>query len=145
MNSTIYNVIKEFVKSDKDVVVYIYIVYNLYKKYGHSIFKSIDKIKEIDNKLWEILCFVNEKNYSLSFVYKLLIYSKETANYNIVEVEKWSNVQASDIEKFLSTNLKTDYETITKDVKHIWFRVKTIDSMIYKRFFINDLKKSLNI
>ncbi len=143
MEKLVYKSLKKFLKEDKLIVEYLFIAYKLYKKYGKSLYKSTNKIKTIDEKLFEILLFFKEEKYTSADILSILLYTIKTTKHNIVEVTRHKNISENDINDFIKNNLWTDYTLIDSISDKIWLKIKTADMKIYNRFLDSDVKKCI--
>gem|GEM_PF-2789471 len=105
MEELVYKSLNQFLKNDKDVVEYLFVAYKLYKKYGKSLEKSLDKVKAIDEKLFEVILFFKEEKYKTADVLSILLYAVKTANYNVIEVTRHKSVSEADVNAFVKKNL----------------------------------------
>jgi len=134
MKDIVYEWLSKYVKDDKKLVQYLYVLYLLFSKYNDSIYSYIDQIKSENEKLWDILEFFQEKKFYKKDVYELLDYAIKKTWYNIYNLSKSLTFE----------NINLNWDIIEKQVKDdVWIYIKSIDSKIYKRFLLDDVKKIL--
>jgi len=138
MNSVLKG-LREYIWDDKLLVDYLYAALKLFDKYWKGIYNYLDKISQVDSKLWEIFKYFREEKYWRKDIYTLLESSIKETGYNVYELKKW-NVD-DDIVK-LENPADIIEENIDED---IGVYVKSADNKIYKRFVLDDVKKILNL
>ncbi len=136
---TIYEALVEYVGNEKLVVDYLYIIYLLLDKYGKSLYDMVDLIKQVDEKLWEILTYFAEEKFDKKDIYDLLMYAISKTGYNVLEIKlgKWA-----DAEKL---SLPESEKVVEKVEDDAGIMIKTADGKIYKRFVLDDVKKLLGL
>lgn len=134
MKDIVYEWLSRYVEDDKKLVQNLYVLHLFFSKYQDIVYAYIDQVKSIDKKLWEILEFFKEKKYTKKDVYNLLEYSIKQTWYNIYNLSKSVSFD----------NISLKWDIIEKQIKdNIWVYIKSADSKIYKRFLLDDVKKSL--
>jgi len=134
MKDVVYEWLSKYVEDDKKLVQYLYVLYILFSKYKDNIYSYINQVKSVDEKLWDILEFFQEKKSNKKDVYKLLEYSIKQTWYNVYNLSKSISFD----------NIDLNWDIIEKQVKDdVWIYIKSVDSKIYKRFLLDDVGKSL--
>ena len=134
--NTIYSWLVEYLKNEKKVVEYLYVLHHFFSLYWKNIYNYIEQISSIDAQLWEVLKFFEEEKYSKKDVYELLMYSIKQSWYNIFDIKLW---------KWLNQiKLPEKWEEIIESIDNdAWLYIKSADNKIYKRFVLDDVKKVL--
>ena len=132
----IYSWLVEYLKEEKKVVEYLYILHHFFSLYEDNIYNYIEQISSINTELWEILKFCKEKKYSKKNVYELLMYSIKKSWFNVFDIKLW---------KWLDQiKLDEEWEQIVENIDNdVWLYIKSADNKIYKRFILDDVKKIL--
>lgn len=134
MNNIVYQWLSKYIEDDKKLVQYLYVLYILFSKYQDSIYSYKQEVKKIDVKLYDILDFFQEKKFSKKDIYKLLDYSIKQTWYNIYNLSKSPSFD----------NISLNWDIIYKQVEDdTWVYIKSADNKIYKRFLLDDVKKTL--
>jgi len=139
MNS-VYAWLLEYVKYEKKLVEYMYVLYIIFSKYWKWIYNYIEQISAENNDLWEILKFFKEGKYTKKDVYKLLEYWIKKSWYNIANIELWIWISLDSIKMDKNTDI-----IVSEKDGDSWVFVKTADNKIYKRFLLDDVKKVLGL
>jgi len=136
---TIYEALVEYVGNEKLVVDYLYVIYLLLDKYGKTLYEMIDLIKQVDEKLWEVLTYFAEEKFDKKDVYDLLIYAISKTGYNVLEIKlgKWADAE--------NLPLPEGEKVVEKVEDDAGIMIKTADGKIYKRFVLDDVKKLLGL
>ena len=134
--NTIYSWLVEYLKEEKKVVEYLYILHHFFSLYWNNIYNYIEQISSIDQQLWEVLKFCKEEKYSKKDIYELLMYSIKKSWFNIFDIKLWKWLDQIQ----LSENWEQIIENISDDA---WLYIKSADNKIYKRFVLDDVKKVL--
>ncbi len=134
MNNIIYQWLSTYIKDDKKLVQYLYVLYLLFSKHQDTVYSYITQVKNVNDKIWDMLDFFEEKKFKKKDIYNLLEYSINKTWYNVFELHKSSS---------FNTDLDQE-ETICKNIdSDVWVYVKTADNKIYKRFLLDDVQKML--
>lgn len=139
MNS-VYTWLLEYIKDEKKLVEYLYVLYVIFSKYWKWIYNYIKQISDENNNLWEILSFFKEEKYTKKDVYKLLEYWIKKSWYNITNVELWIWVDLDSLKLDKNTDI-----IVSEKNGDSWVFIKTADNKIYKRFLLDDVKKVLGL
>ena len=136
---TIYEALVEYVGNEQLVVDYLYVIYLLLDKYGKPLYDMLDLIKQVDEKLWEVLTYFAEEKFDKKDVYDLLMYVISRTGYNVLEIKlgKWADTE--------SLLLPEGEKVIEKVEDDAGIMIKTADGKIYKRFVLDDVKKLLGL
>jgi len=134
--NTIYSWLVEYLKEEKKVVEYLYVLHHFFSLYWNNIYNYIEQISNIDQQLWEVLKFCKEEKYSKKDIYELLMYSIKKSWFNIFDIKLWKWLDQMQ----LSENWEQIIENISDDA---WLYIKSADNKIYKRFVLDDVKKVL--
>ena len=136
---TIYEALVEYVGNEKLVVDYLYVIYLLLDKYGKTLYEIVDLIKQVDEKLWEVLTYFAEEKFDKKDVYDLLIYAISKTGYNVLEIKlgKWADAE--------NLPLPEGEKVVEKVEDDAGIMIKTADGKIYKRFVLDDVKKLLGL
>jgi len=134
--NTIYSWLVEYLKEEKKVVEYLYILHHFFSLYWNNIYNYIEQISSIDQQLWEVLKFCKEEKYSKKDIYELLMYSIKKSWFNIFDIRLWKWLDQIQ----LSENWEQIIEHVSDDA---WLYIKSADNKIYKRFVLDDVKKVL--
>lgn len=133
-DNVLYEWLSKYIENNDKLVQYLYILYLLFSKYQNSIYSYIDQVKSVDKKLWDMLEFFRDEKYTKKDVYKILQYAIKKTWYNIYNLSK--SISFNDI--------PLRWDVIKNQVKDdIWLYIKSADNKIYKRFLLDDVKKSL--
>ena len=134
--NTIYSWLVEYLKDEKKVVEYLYVLHYFFSLYWNNIYNYIDQISNIDTQLWEVLKFCKEEKYSKKNIYELLMYSIKKSWFNIFDIKLW---------KWLNQiELTEKWDKIIENINNdAWLYIKSADNKIYKRFILDDVKKVL--
>ncbi len=135
----IYKALLDYVKDEKILVDYLYVIYTLLDKYGKTLYDFVDRIKEVDEKLAEVLIYFKEENFDKTDVYKLLMDAISKTGYNVLEVTLGENVN---IEEFDLPEWDVNVKSKPDDVG---IEIKTADGKVYKRFLLEDVKRMLDL
>jgi len=134
MKYAVYEWLSKYIKNNKKLVQYLYVLYALFYKYQNNIYSYVDQIRIVNWQLWDILSFFKEKKYNKKDVYTLLQDSIKKTWYNIYTINKSWKIG----------NIKIDWDVIENNIDNdIWIYIKSADNKIYKRFLLDDIKKSL--
>lgn len=134
--NTIYSWLVEYLKDEKKVVEYLYILHHFFSLYWNNIYNYIDQISNIDTQLWEVLKFCKEEKYSKKNIYELLMYSIKKSWFNIFDIKLWKWLNQIE----LTEKWDKIIENINDDA---WLYIKSADNKIYKRFILDDVRKIL--
>ncbi len=134
--NTIYSWLIEYLKEEKKVVEYLYILHHFFSLYWNNIYNYIDQISNIDTQLWEVLKFCKEEKYSKKDLYELLMYAIQKSWFNIFDIKLWKWLNQIE----LTQHWDKIIENIDNDA---WLYIKSADNKIYKRFILDDVKKVL--
>jgi len=136
---TIYEALVEYVGNEKLVVDYLYVIYLLLDKYGKTLYEMVDLIKQVDEKLWEVLTYFAEEKFDKKDVYDLLIYAISKTGYNVLEIKlgKWADAE--------NLSLPEGEKVVENVEDDAGIMIKTADGKIYKRFVLDDVKKLLGL
>ena len=134
--NTIYSWLVEYLKDEKKVVEYLYVLHYFFSLYWNNIYNYIDQISNIDTQLWEVLKFCKEEKYSKKNIYELLMYSIKKSWFNIFDIKLW---------KWLNQiELTEKWDKIIENINNdAWLYIKSADNKIYKRFILDDVRKIL--
>lgn len=134
--NTIYNWLVEYLKDEKKVVEYLYVLHHFFSLYWKNIYNYIEQISNIDTQLWEVLKFCKEEKYSKKNIHELLMYSIKKSWFNIFDIKLWKWLNQIE----LAEKWDKIIENINDDA---WLYIKSADNKIYKRFILDDVKKVL--
>ncbi len=134
--NTIYSWLVEYLKDEKKVVEYLYVLHYFFSLYWNNIYNYIDQISNIDTQLWEVLKFCKEEKYSKKNIYELLMYSIKKSWFNIFDIKLWKWLNQIE----LTEKWDKIIENINDDA---WLYIKSADNKIYKRFILDDVRKIL--
>lgn len=136
----LYLALLEYLWDKKLLVDYIFIVYKLLNKYWESLYNYLDKISQVDEKFSEILKFFQEEKFSTADIYVFLNYLIEKTWINVLEIKASEEINLDDF------NLNIEWDKVVEKVKDdVGVKIRTIDSKIYKRFLLNDIRKILKL
>lgn len=136
MKNAVYEWLVEYIKDDKKLVEYLYVLHYFFQKYGSSVNSYLKQFEKIDESLTEILKFFIEQKYQKKDIYNLLQYAIKKTWYNVFDI---SHSEDFEIWSFVSENAQDIIENIVKN--DTWVYIKTADNKIYKRFLLEDVKK----
>ncbi len=134
--NTIYSWLVEYLKDEKKVVEYLYVLHYFFSLYWNNIYNYIDQISNIDTQLWEVLKFCKEEKYSKKNIYELLMYSIKKSWFNIFDIKLWKWLNQIE----LTEKWDKIIENINDDA---WLYIKSADNKIYKGFILDDVRKIL--
>jgi len=131
--------LQEYIKDDKMLVDYLFVILKLFDKYNKLLYNHIDDIVQIDSKLAELVKFFKEEKYKRRDIYGLLMLAIQETWYNVYELKLGEWVDENIV------NIKNPSDIIEEKVDDIGVYAKSADSKIYKRFVLDDVKKILNL
>lgn len=137
MKNLDYEWMLEYIKDDKKLVEYLYVLHYFFQKYWNSVNSYHNAFTKINADLWELLLFCIEEKYQKKDISNLLQYAIRKTWHNVFQVYSSDWV---DISQFSEINSKEEIlrEELTGDAG---VYIKSADNKIYKRFLLDDVRK----